>query len=91
MELLFLIIFDELFLENRQKPNAKMKSKLTRSNHRVIAGVCAGIAEWLGWDIALVRLLYFLVSVISAGFPGLLVYIVLWIIMPDNDKYGQRF
>jgi phage shock protein C len=51
----------------------------------VIAGVCAGLAEWLGWDIALVRLVYLLVSIISAGFPGVLAYIILWIIMPEDD------
>lgn len=60
------------------------KSKLTRSNNRVIAGVCAGLAEWLGWDIALVRLLYLIVSIFSAGFPGLLAYIILWIVMPEE-------
>ena len=61
--------------------------RLTRSNNRVIAGVCAGIAEWLGWDIALVRLLYILISILSAGFPGILVYVILWIVMPPEDVY----
>ena len=55
---------------------------LTRSNNRVIAGVCAGLAQWLGWDTALVRLLYILLSILSAGFPGILVYVILWIVMP---------
>lgn len=64
-----------------------VKSNLTRSKNKVIAGVCAGIAEWLGWDIALVRILYLVVSVLSAGFPGILVYIVLWIMMPDDLYY----
>jgi phage shock protein PspC (stress-responsive transcriptional regulator) len=63
------------------------KERLTRSNNRVIAGVCAGLAEWLGWDIALVRLLYLLLSIISAAFPGTLAYIILWIIMPEQDDY----
>jgi phage shock protein C len=62
------------------------KSRLTRSNNRVIAGVCAGIAEWLGWDAGLVRLLYILLSIMSIGFPGLLVYIILWIVMPPEDR-----
>lgn len=48
----------------------------------LIAGVCGGLAEWLGWDPTLVRILYVLASVLSAGFPGILVYIVLWIVMP---------
>ncbi len=63
------------------------KSRLTRSGNRVIAGVCGGLAEWLGWDIALVRLLYLVLSIFSAGFPGILAYIILWIVMPEEKKY----
>ena len=63
------------------------KSRLTRSNNRVIAGVCAGLAEWLGWDIALVRLLYLLVSIFSAGFPGIIAYAILWIVMPEETGF----
>ncbi|HEC43822.1 MAG TPA: PspC domain-containing protein [Bacteroides sp.] len=63
------------------------KSRLTRSNNRVIAGVCGGLADWLGWDIALVRLLYLIVSIFSAGFPGTIAYIILWIVMPEENKY----
>jgi phage shock protein C len=51
----------------------------------VIAGVCGGLAEWLGWDIALVRLLYILLSIFSAGFPGIIAYLILWIILPDDN------
>ena len=57
---------------------------LVRSRrHRLIAGVCGGLAEWLGWDPTLVRVLYVVISVVSAAFPGLLVYVVLWVIMPE--------
>jgi phage shock protein C len=63
------------------------KSRLTRSNNRVIAGVCGGLADWLGWDIALVRLLYLIVSIFSAGFPGTIAYIILWIVMPEENNY----
>lgn len=49
---------------------------------RLIAGVCGGIAAWLGWSPTLVRVFYVLVSVLSAAFPGILVYLVLWILMP---------
>lgn len=56
--------------------------QLTRSNNAVIAGVCAGIAEYFGWQIGVTRLVYLLVSIFSAAFPGILVYIVLWIVMP---------
>jgi len=55
---------------------------LTRSRNKIIAGVCGGLAEWLNWSPALVRVLYVLVSVLSVAFPGILVYIILWIVMP---------
>jgi phage shock protein C len=53
--------------------------------HRMIAGVCGGLASWLGWDPTLVRVLYVVVSVLSAAFPGVLVYVVLWVVMPEGD------
>jgi phage shock protein PspC (stress-responsive transcriptional regulator) len=57
---------------------------LRRSRHnRMIAGVCGGLAEWLGWDATLVRILYVVVSVVSAAFPGMLAYVILWILMPE--------
>lgn len=62
-----------------------MKNRLSRSRDKVIAGVCGGLAEWLGWDIALVRILYLIISIVSAAFPGILVYIILWIVMPNDD------
>lgn len=56
---------------------------LTRSRrYCMIAGVCGGIAEWLGWDPTVVRILYVLVSILSVAFPGILVYLVLWVVMP---------
>jgi phage shock protein PspC (stress-responsive transcriptional regulator) len=48
----------------------------------MIGGVCGGIAEWLGWDPTIVRILYVLASIFSAAFPGILVYVALWIVMP---------
>jgi phage shock protein C len=58
---------------------------LRRSVHdRMIAGVCGGIARWLGWDPTLVRVLYVVVSVLSAAFPGILVYLLLWVVMPQE-------
>lgn len=52
---------------------------------RMIAGVCGGLANWLGWDVTLVRVAYVLVSILSAAFPGILAYIILWIVMPEGD------
>jgi phage shock protein C len=51
--------------------------------HRMLAGVCGGLADWLGWDPTMVRALYVVVSIVSAGFPGILVYVILWIAMPE--------
>jgi phage shock protein C len=50
--------------------------------HKMLGGVCGGLAEWLDWDPTLVRILYVVVSVCSAAFPGTLVYVVLWLVMP---------
>ncbi len=60
--------------------------KLRRSHDRMIAGVCGGIAEWLGWSATTVRVLYVLASVLSAAFPGIIAYLVLWLVMPDADS-----
>jgi len=52
----------------------------------IIGGVCGGLAEWLGWDPTMVRLLYVIISILSVGFPGILVYVILWIIMPKAPR-----
>ena len=63
------------------------RSGLQRSrDQRLIAGVCGGLAEWLGWSVTLVRVLFVLVSILSAAFPGILVYIVLWVLMPNRES-----
>ena len=46
--------------------------------NRIFGGVCGGIAEWLGWNPTAVRILYVVSSIVSAGFPGTLVYLILW-------------
>jgi phage shock protein PspC (stress-responsive transcriptional regulator) len=57
--------------------------------YRVVAGVCGGLANWLGWDVTLVRLLYIGVSLLSSAFPGILVYLVLWLVIPE-EPYAYR-
>jgi phage shock protein C len=60
---------------------------LVRSNrHKIIAGVCGGIAEWLGWDPTVVRILYVIGSIVSVAFPGTIIYIALWILMPKASS-----
>ena len=59
-----------------------MEKKLRRSRNSMIAGVCAGIAEYFNLDPTLVRVAYVILSAVSAGFPGLLLYIILILVMP---------
>ncbi|MEV1287834.1 PspC domain-containing protein [Micromonospora sp. NPDC049679] len=63
-----------------------MKGKLTRPRHnRMIAGVCAGLAERFGMSANLVRLL-FVLSLLLPG-PQAVIYVALWIIMPNEDRH----
>ncbi|MCB9850908.1 MAG: PspC domain-containing protein [Phycisphaerales bacterium] len=55
--------------------------------NRQIAGVCSGLADYFGLDPTLVRVAYVLVSILSAAFPGTLVYIVLWLVVPEREYY----
>jgi phage shock protein C len=50
----------------------------------MIGGVVAGLANYFGMDISLARVLYVLLSVLSAAFPGILVYIIFWIVTPEE-------
>jgi phage shock protein PspC (stress-responsive transcriptional regulator) len=52
---------------------------------RLLGGVCGGLAAWLGWRASTVRIIYVVVSVLSAAFPGTLVYLVLWALMPEEQ------
>ncbi|HJR13141.1 MAG TPA: PspC domain-containing protein [Rhodanobacteraceae bacterium] len=52
---------------------------------RMIAGVVGGLADYFGIDSGLARIVYVLVSIFSAAFPGILVYILLWILIPQED------
>ncbi|WP_111893615.1 PspC domain-containing protein [Acinetobacter sp. MB5] len=65
-------------------------SGLYRSNQqKIIAGVMGGIAERFGWNANLLRVIFVLVSIISSGFPGILVYLVLWFVMPKQPRLSN--
>ena len=67
--------------------NAVPPRRLTRSSkHKMIAGVCGGLAEYFALDPTLVRVAYVIVSIISAAFPGILAYIILMFVMPRPDS-----
>ena len=59
---------------------------LSRSRHdRMVAGVLGGIARRFGWNSTLLRVLYVLGSIASAANPGILVYLILWLLIPEGD------
>ena len=53
-------------------------------NDRMLAGVVGGIAARFGWNSTLLRVVYVIVSIASAAFPGILVYLILWLLMPEE-------
>lgn len=59
-----------------------MEKKLTRSRDKKIAGVCGGLAEFLGLDKSIVRIVW-LLCILLAG-TGLLAYLIMWIVMPEE-------
>lgn len=59
------------------------EKKLMRSTNKVVAGVLGGIAEYFGIDPTLVRICFVALSIFSAGFPGLLLYIIMLLLMPE--------
>jgi len=66
-------------------PSAAVGRPLRRSRrHRWIAGVCGGIAEHRGWRPSVVRLLFVLLGALPV-IPGILVYAVLWLVIPLED------
>lgn len=62
-------------------------TRLERSrNDRMIAGVLGGIARRLGWSSMLLRIVFVLVSILSAAFPGIIVYLLAWLLMPEEGR-----
>ena len=60
-----------------------MEKRLCRSRqNRTLAGVCGGIAEYLGWDPTLVRVAW--IVFILLGGSGILAYLILWLVMPES-------
>jgi phage shock protein PspC (stress-responsive transcriptional regulator) len=66
--------------------------RLLRSSNKAIAGVCAGIAEYFGWDVRMLRLIWLVMAILGAGCP-VLFYLVLWMVMPEKsmgESYAER-
>ncbi|MDZ4702222.1 MAG: PspC domain-containing protein [Rhodothermales bacterium] len=61
------------------------EKKIHRSmDNKMIAGVCAGLADYFEIDPTLVRVAYVLLSFIMVGFPGLILYIILAVVIPEG-------
>lgn len=56
----------------------------------MIAGVIGGLAEHFGLNVTLLRVLYVIVSILSVAFPGILVYLLLWVIIPLEEAPARR-
>ncbi|HNZ08940.1 MAG TPA: PspC domain-containing protein [Bacillota bacterium] len=59
--------------------------KLTRNmDNKMLAGVCSGLADYLGLDPTVVRVLFALLTVFTAGIGGLIGYLACWLIIPPS-------
>ena len=67
-----------------------MEKKLHKSANKKLAGVCAGIAEYFDIDPTLIRLLYAGLTLFTAGFPGIVLYIICMFVMPDAEQDATK-
>jgi phage shock protein C len=58
--------------------------RLTRSKEKMVAGVLSGIADYINIDPSIIRILYVVLSIASIGFPGLIAYLIMWVIIPEE-------
>ena len=71
-------------MTKQTKESKQVKQMFRSKDNRIIAGVCAGIAEYAELDPTLVRLLWAGLTIITMGLPGILIYLIAWIIMPEK-------
>ncbi|MGH7564144.1 MAG: PspC domain-containing protein [Gemmatimonadota bacterium] len=68
-----------------------VRPPLRRSReHRMIAGVVGGLAEHFGLNVTVLRVLYVVVSILSVAFPGILVYLLLWVVVPLESAPARQ-
>jgi phage shock protein C len=70
-------------------PDVSHRLRRSRTN-RQIAGVVGGLAEYFSIDPTLLRVIYVVGSIVSAAFPGVLVYLLLWLLIPEADDRAER-
>lgn len=69
-----------------------MRKRLTKSrNNVVVSGVLGGISEFIGIDPTIIRVIYIILALFTAGFPGFMLYIVLMIIMPSDRSNANNY
>lgn len=66
-------------------PDFKAPLRRSRSD-RMIAGVVGGLARYFDIDPTIARVAFVAVSILSVGFPGILVYIVMWVVVPEEGE-----
>lgn len=78
--------------ESLQHSSPSPSNRLYRPRaNRLIAGVCAGIARYFGWSRTNVRIVYVAIAALSAAFPGIIVYFILWLLMPSEPRGPRSF
>lgn len=69
-----------------KEATVSLNAPLRRSkSDRMIAGVVGGLAMYFGIDPTMARVLYVVGSIVSVAFPGILVYVLLWVIVPEGE------
>lgn len=61
-----------------------MSKKLTKSSNKILCGICGGLAEYFNLDPTIMRIIYVLISILLGGLGGLIIYLILYLIMPKN-------
>lgn len=64
-----------------------IKKRLTRSNDKMVAGVLAGLGNYFDIDPTIVRIVYVILTIASIGFPGLMAYLIMWLVIPMEDTF----
>lgn len=63
------------------------QKRLTRSKDKMVAGVLAGIGNYFDVDPTIVRIVYVILSIASVGFPGLIAYLIMWAVIPEEKLF----
>lgn len=63
------------------------QKRLTRSKDKMVAGVLAGIGNYFDVDPTIIRIVYVIFSIASVGFPGLIAYLIMWAVIPEEKTF----